>query len=156
MNYLEFLILYYCSKLWNSSVYQNLSYDLSPCNFLFLTINMCSLKHFWYIIKNVLGLYVYFTVVYRFFFNEALWIYLKVFSSNSIQIWNSRTGQCTCVYDEHSEQVNCCQFNNRSGQYLLATCSNDTFIKVSGKGWDYSHTAFHNKIIIYVYLNMKN
>ncbi|XP_054242770.1 apoptotic protease-activating factor 1 isoform X5 [Indicator indicator] len=50
-------------------------------------------------------------------------------ADKKVKIWNSRTGQCRSVY-EHVEQVNCCQFNNRSGQYLLATCSNDTFIKL--------------------------
>ncbi|NXF44682.1 APAF factor, partial [Oceanites oceanicus] len=58
-------------------------------------------------------------------------------------IWNSRTGQCRCVYEEHSEQVNCCQFNNRSGQYLLATCSNDTFIKL----WDLNKKYCRNTMM---------
>ncbi|OWK63053.1 Apoptotic protease-activating factor 1 [Lonchura striata] len=64
-------------------------------------------------------------------------------SDKKVKVWNSRTGQCRCVYEEHSEQVNCCQFNNKSGQYLLATCSNDTFIKI----WNLNEKYCRNTMI---------
>ncbi|KAF4791544.1 apoptotic protease-activating factor 1 isoform X1 [Turdus rufiventris] len=64
-------------------------------------------------------------------------------SDKKVKVWNSRTGQCKCVYEEHSEQVNCCQFNNKSGQYLLVTCSNDTYIKI----WDLNKKYCRNTMI---------
>lgn len=41
------------------------------------------------------------------------------------------TGKLVRIYDEHSEQVNCCHFTNNSNHLLLATGSNDYFLKVS-------------------------
>lgn len=41
------------------------------------------------------------------------------------------TGELVHIYDEHSEQVNCCHFTNNSHYLLLATASSDCFLKVS-------------------------
>lgn len=41
------------------------------------------------------------------------------------------SGELVHTYDEHSEQVNCCHFTNNSNHLLLATGSNDCFLKVS-------------------------
>lgn len=41
------------------------------------------------------------------------------------------TGELVRIYDEHSEQVNCCHFANNSQYLLLATASSDCFLKVS-------------------------
>ena len=48
-----------------------------------------------------------------------------------LQIWDSATGKLVHTYDEHSEQVNCCHFTNKSNHLLLATGSSDFFLKVS-------------------------
>ncbi|KAG8138001.1 putative Apoptotic protease-activating factor 1 protein [Naja naja] len=61
-----------------------------------------------------------------------------------VKVWNSRTGELVCELEEHTEQVNFCHFSN----HLLATCSNDTHIKVSTKIqlWDVQ-AANHLKTI---------
>ncbi|OBS68432.1 hypothetical protein A6R68_03025, partial [Neotoma lepida] len=48
------------------------------------------------------------------------------------EIWDSATGKLVHTYDEHSEQVNCCHFTSKSNPLLLATGSNDFFLKL----WD--------------------
>ena len=62
---------------------------------------------------------------------------LCILFSCSRQIWDSATGKLVHTYDEHSEQVNCCHFTNKSNHLLLATGSNDFFLKVSVGIGDY-------------------
>ena len=47
------------------------------------------------------------------------------------------SGELVHTYDEHSEQVNCCHFTNNSNHLLLATGSNDCFLKVSVNNENY-------------------
>ncbi|XP_057597284.1 apoptotic protease-activating factor 1 isoform X2 [Hippopotamus amphibius kiboko] len=57
-----------------------------------------------------------------------------------VKIWNSVTGELVYTYDEHSEQVNCCHFTNSSNHLLLATGSNDYFLKL----WDLNQKECRN------------
>ncbi|OWK16863.1 APAF1, partial [Cervus elaphus hippelaphus] len=57
-----------------------------------------------------------------------------------VKIWNSLTGELVRIYDEHSEQVNCCHFTNNSNHLLLATGSNDYFLKL----WDLNQEECRN------------
>ncbi|KAF4022566.1 hypothetical protein G4228_014682 [Cervus hanglu yarkandensis] len=57
-----------------------------------------------------------------------------------VKIWNSMTGELVRIYDEHSEQVNCCHFTNNSNHLLLATGSNDYFLKL----WDLNQEECRN------------
>ncbi|KAM6153090.1 apoptotic protease-activating factor 1 isoform 4-T4 [Erethizon dorsatum] len=57
-----------------------------------------------------------------------------------VKIWNSVTGELVRTYDEHSEQVNCCCFTNNSQNLLLATASNDFFLKL----WDLNQKQCRN------------
>uniref|UniRef100_A0A8C6G2J3 Apoptotic protease-activating factor 1 n=1 Tax=Moschus moschiferus TaxID=68415 RepID=A0A8C6G2J3_MOSMO len=57
-----------------------------------------------------------------------------------VKIWNSMTGELVRIYDEHSEQVNCCHFTNNSNHLLLATGSNDCFLKL----WDLNQEECRN------------
>ncbi|XP_069441219.1 apoptotic protease-activating factor 1 isoform X2 [Ovis canadensis] len=57
-----------------------------------------------------------------------------------VKIWNSMTGELVRIYDEHSEQVNCCHFTNNSSHLLLATGSNDYFLKL----WDLNQEECRN------------
>uniref|UniRef100_A0AC11BP94 Apoptotic peptidase activating factor 1 n=1 Tax=Ovis aries TaxID=9940 RepID=A0AC11BP94_SHEEP len=57
-----------------------------------------------------------------------------------VKIWNSMTGELVRIYDEHSEQVNCCHFTNISSHLLLATGSNDYFLKL----WDLNQEECRN------------
>ncbi|XP_059101469.1 apoptotic protease-activating factor 1 [Peromyscus eremicus] len=57
-----------------------------------------------------------------------------------VKIWDSATGKLVHTYDEHSEQVNCCHFTNKSNQLLLATGSNDFFLKL----WDLNQKECRN------------
>ncbi|XP_044797395.1 apoptotic protease-activating factor 1 isoform X3 [Bubalus bubalis] len=57
-----------------------------------------------------------------------------------VKIWNSVTGELVRIYDEHSEQVNCCHFTNNSNHLLLATGSNDYFLKL----WDLNQEECRN------------
>lgn len=57
-----------------------------------------------------------------------------------VKIWNSMTGEVVRIYDEHSEQVNCCHFTNNSNHLLLATGSNDYFLKL----WDLNQEECRN------------
>ncbi|XP_058529013.1 apoptotic protease-activating factor 1 [Ochotona princeps] len=57
-----------------------------------------------------------------------------------VKIWNSVTGELVRTYDEHSEQVNCCCFTNHSQYLLLATGSNDFFLKL----WDLNQNECRN------------
>ncbi|XP_070310227.1 apoptotic protease-activating factor 1 isoform X4 [Odocoileus virginianus] len=57
-----------------------------------------------------------------------------------VKIWNSMTGELVRIYDEHSEQVNCCHFTNNSNHLLLATGSNDHFLKL----WDLNQEECRN------------
>uniref|UniRef100_A0A8D0C5G4 Apoptotic protease-activating factor 1 n=1 Tax=Salvator merianae TaxID=96440 RepID=A0A8D0C5G4_SALMN len=60
-----------------------------------------------------------------------------------VKVWSSRTGRLLCVFEEHTEQVNCCQFNNMNYHQLqLATCSNDTCIKL----WDLKKRCCRNTL----------
>lgn len=65
---------------------------------------------------------------------------------SSLQIWNSVTGKLVHIYDEHTEQVNCCCFTNSSQNLLLATASNDCLLKVSVNIENYGDTKTHQKI----------
>lgn len=110
------------------------------------------------LLSAFLGLYLYSYMAYRFYFfiiKYRVFILNCFLSFNSVQIWNSRTGKCLYVYEEHTEQVNCCQFNNRRGQYLLATCSDDTYIKVSRKDCDKQYGNNQNRVIIVVEIRFK-
>ncbi|XP_010627446.1 apoptotic protease-activating factor 1 [Fukomys damarensis] len=57
-----------------------------------------------------------------------------------VKIWNSVTGELVHAYDEHSEQINCCCFTNNSQNLLLATASNDFFLKL----WDLNQKECRN------------
>ncbi|XP_028736052.1 apoptotic protease-activating factor 1 isoform X2 [Peromyscus leucopus] len=57
-----------------------------------------------------------------------------------VKVWDSVTGKLVHTYDEHSEQVNCCHFTNKSNQLLLATGSNDFFLKL----WDLNQKECRN------------
>ncbi|XP_042103042.1 apoptotic protease-activating factor 1 isoform X7 [Ovis aries] len=61
-------------------------------------------------------------------------------ADKTLQIWNSMTGELVRIYDEHSEQVNCCHFTNISSHLLLATGSNDYFLKL----WDLNQEECRN------------
>lgn len=87
----------------------NLNYYLSFHN-LFLIINIyafpLSSKHFWGVIKNVLGLYLYFSIVYRYFF--LIWSTLNIFKSIFHPSILSRSG----IQEQAS--VNVCMKNTQS------------------------------------------
>ncbi|XP_029418940.1 apoptotic protease-activating factor 1 isoform X3 [Nannospalax galili] len=59
-----------------------------------------------------------------------------------VKIWDSATGKLVHIYDEHSEQVNCCHFTNKSNHLLLATASNDFFLKL----WDLNQKECRNTL----------
>ncbi|ETE62963.1 Apoptotic protease-activating factor 1 [Ophiophagus hannah] len=59
-------------------------------------------------------------------------------ADKTLQVWNSRTGELVCEFEEHTEQVNFCHFSN----HLLATCSNDTYIKL----WDLNNKYCRNTL----------
>uniref|UniRef100_A0A4W3JJJ0 Apoptotic protease-activating factor 1 n=1 Tax=Callorhinchus milii TaxID=7868 RepID=A0A4W3JJJ0_CALMI len=50
-------------------------------------------------------------------------------SDTKVKVWNSVTGELLQTYSDHTEQVNHCQFSNLVQTNLLATCSNDTYLK---------------------------
>ncbi|XP_006888569.1 PREDICTED: apoptotic protease-activating factor 1 isoform X5 [Elephantulus edwardii] len=59
-----------------------------------------------------------------------------------VKIWNSVTGELVHTCDEHSEQVNCCHFTCNSHHLLLATGSNDCFLKL----WDLNQKGCRNTL----------
>nr|XP_033807286.1 apoptotic protease-activating factor 1 isoform X1 [Geotrypetes seraphini]XP_033807287.1 apoptotic protease-activating factor 1 isoform X1 [Geotrypetes seraphini]XP_033807289.1 apoptotic protease-activating factor 1 isoform X1 [Geotrypetes seraphini]XP_033807290.1 apoptotic protease-activating factor 1 isoform X1 [Geotrypetes seraphini]XP_033807291.1 apoptotic protease-activating factor 1 isoform X1 [Geotrypetes seraphini]XP_033807292.1 apoptotic protease-activating factor 1 isoform X1 [Geot len=64
-------------------------------------------------------------------------------ADKKVKVWNSRLGKLFRIYDEHTEQVNCCQFTSIDSQPLLATCSNDCFLKF----WDLNMKHCRNTMI---------
>ncbi|XP_034091710.1 apoptotic protease-activating factor 1 [Gymnodraco acuticeps] len=64
-------------------------------------------------------------------------------SDRKVKVWNVERAMLLRVFEEeHSEQVNHCQFTNTTKRLLLATCSNDKFLNV--KLWNLNKPSSQN------------